>query len=103
MVLHDLELLRLEELLSNIVFFEQRVYGFDTSLPPCTAKLNIRLSAVSSLLIEPFEAPATCRRPTKARMSAVPIVDMRRPPKNGFRWVSTRYSIVVSDRFPFVR
>jgi hypothetical protein len=54
-------------------------------LPGWSAKLNILFSAVSSRLISPLDAPFFWRSATNARTSAVVIVDMRRPRKNGFR------------------
>ena len=78
------------------------MYGRATSLPPCTAKVNIRLSAISSRLISALDAPAAWRLTTNALTRAVLIAVKRRPPKKGFRCLR-RCVIVTRDRRALVR
>ena len=53
------ELIPLEESDAHVVFLQKRNVRFLNQLPCRMARLNIRLSAVSSRLISPFETPAT--------------------------------------------
>ena len=52
------ELVGLEEALVDVVLLEQWNVGRVISLPPCTAKVNIRLNAINSRLISALAAPA---------------------------------------------